>query len=299
MIGTRLFDTHVVVDWSARSQPSPARPTKDAIFWCTVREGKALPVDYARTRAAARTRLTSLIRKERAAGRRVLLGFDFPFGYPAGVAETLTGEPRALALWAWLATRVEDASNNANNRFAVASEINRAWPGLGPAWGRPASWPFPDVPTRAKVRHGDHPQENRLADARAKGAKTVWQLAYAGSVGSQVLLGLPLLHRLRADTGAAIWPFDTGLQAPDAPVVIAEVYPSLLQAEAHADRSHGEPLDAAQVRVNARALAALDAQGVLAPLFTAGLSPEDRATVEREEAWILGLGHEDALRAAA
>ena len=75
----RLFDTHVVVDWSARSKPSPVRPTKDAIFWCTVRDGEALPVDYARTRAATRTRLTSLIRKERDAGRRVLLGFDFPF----------------------------------------------------------------------------------------------------------------------------------------------------------------------------------------------------------------------------
>jgi len=299
MTGGRLFDTHVVVDWSARSKPSPARPTKDAIFWCTVRDGVALPVEYARTRAAACTRLTSLIRKERDAGRRVLIGFDFPFGYPAGVAKHVTGDPSALALWAWLADRIEDASDNANNRFAVASELNRAWPGLGPAWGRPARWPFPDLPTRATARHGAHPPERRLADTRAKGAKTVWQLAYAGSVGSQVLLGLPLLHRLRADTGAAIWPFDTGLTAPDAPLVIAEVYPSLLQAEAHADRSATEPLDAAQVRVNARALAALDGQGALAPLFTADLSAQDRATVEREEAWILGLGHEDALRAAA
>jgi hypothetical protein len=27
------FDTIIVADWSARSTPSPARPSKDAIFW--------------------------------------------------------------------------------------------------------------------------------------------------------------------------------------------------------------------------------------------------------------------------
>ena len=39
-----LFDTHVVVDWSARSKPSPKRRTRDAIYWCTVTGGA---VDFA------------------------------------------------------------------------------------------------------------------------------------------------------------------------------------------------------------------------------------------------------------
>ena len=56
MTGERLFDTHVVVDWSARNAPSPAKPTKDAIFWAVVRDGAKPRVFYARTRAAARTR---------------------------------------------------------------------------------------------------------------------------------------------------------------------------------------------------------------------------------------------------
>lgn len=144
-----------------------------------------------------------------------------------------------------------------------------------------------------------HPPERRLADKTAKGAKTVWQLAYAGSVGSQVLLGLPTLLHLREATGARVWPFDTGLTTPEARTVIAEVYPSLLQPQAHADRKADEPLDAAQVRVNARALAALDATDDLAALFAPALSDEDRHTVATEEAWILGLGFEDRLRAAA
>ena len=55
-------------------------------------------------------------------------------------------------------------------------------------------------------------------DRRARGAKTVWQLAYAGSVGSQMLLGLPALKRLVADPliegRAAVWPFETACAYP-------------------------------------------------------------------------------------
>lgn len=133
----------------------------------------------------------------------------------------------------------------------------------------------------------------------AKGAKTVWQLAYAGSVGSQVLVGLPVLLHLRETTGARVWPFDTGLATPDAQTVIAEIYPGLLQAEAKAEKREHEPLDAAQVRVVARALAALDATDDLAALFSPALEEADRQTVETEEGWILGLGFEHKLRAAA
>lgn len=295
-----LFDTHIVVDWSARSKPSPKRPASDAIWYCVVRDGAVDDLVYRRTRAEAAEALANLIRVERAAGRRLLVGFDFPFGYPAGVAAKLTGKPSALSLWHWLADRVEDAPDNANNRYAVAEEINRHYPGVGPCWGRPDGWDHPDVPTTQSARTNEgHPPERRIADARAKGAKTVWQLAYAGSVGSQILLGLPFVLQLRDGTDASVWPFDTGLKAPDADAVLAEIYPSLLQPQAHADKAKNEPLDAAQVRVTARALASLDTQDKLAPLFAPDVTAQEREIIEQEEAWILGLGFEDELRAAA
>ena len=300
------FDNHVIVDWSARSRPSPVRPTKDSIWWCAARDGVAHDPKYARTRHAAIDYLAKVLASELDAGRRTLVGFDFPFGYPAGVARKLTSRSSALAVWDWLDDRIKDAENNANNRFEVAEQINQAYPGVGPCWGRPASWSFPDVPPRAsaRTRRDTHPPERRLADRRAQGAKTVWQLAYAGSVGSQVLLGLPALKRLVGDPRirgqAAIWPFETGLSAPDAPVVIAEIYPSLLKHEIRQRRKQDEILDAAQVRVNAQAFARLDRQRRLAPLFEGdqNLTAEERQTIETEEAWILGLGHEDALRGA-
>ena len=299
-----LFHTHIVVDWSARSKPSPARPCKDSIWWAVARGGDMREPEYARTRHDAIERLAMLAAGELDADRRVLVGFDFLFGYPAGVARHVTGTASALALRDWLDERIEDEEDNANNRYDIAAEINRTYPGLGPFWGRPAHWPHPDVPTRAsdRSRREGHPPERRIADRRAAGAKTVWQLAYAGSVGSQVLLGLPALKRLCAHPSiagrAAIWPFETGLRAPDTPLAIAEVYPSLLRQEIRARKREGEIPDAAQVRVNAEAFARLDEAGGLTPLFEGApdLAPDERCRIEREEAWILGLGHEDALR---
>ena len=301
-----IFHTHVIVDWSARSSPSPARPTRDAIWWAAARDGVVEEPVYARTRHDAVERLADLIATELDADRRVLVGFDFPFGYPAGVAAHLTGEASALALWDWLAARIEDAENNANNRYQVAQEINRTYPGLGPFWGRPRTWRFPDVPTRASRRTGRdaHPPERRIADSQARGSKTVWQLAYAGSVGSQVLLGLPAIKRLVEHPlmkgQLAVWPFDTGLRAPEAPAVIAEIYPSLLRNEVRERMNKGEIPDAAQVRVNAEAFARLDLQGGLSPLFEGApdLDADQRRIIETEEAWILGLGHEEAIRKA-
>lgn len=298
-----IFNTHIVVDWSARSKPSPARPSKDAIWYTAVRDGAIEAPVYCRTRAEAVSGLTALFEGELATGRRVLCGFDFPFGYPAGVAQTVCGSDRALDLWAWFADAVQDGPDNASNRFNVAARINRLYPGLGPFWGRPASWDVPDVPTTATARQGPHPPERRIADARPKGAKTVWQLAYAGSVGSQVILGLPALQRLRLrfGTDVSVWPFESGLACPDAPLVLAEIYPSLLQAQARAARGPGEVLDSAQVRVSALAFARLDALDQLANLFQGSpdLTEAERATIVREEAWILGLGHEVALKEAA
>ncbi len=301
-----LFETHIVVDWSAKSERATG---KDSIWWAAViGEDCVLEPRNPPTRHAAIESLAAFIADELDAGRRVLAGFDFPFGYPAGVAERLTGRAAAFALWDWLAERIEDKPDNRNNRFEVAEKINGCWQGVGPFWGRPRQWSqFTNIPTREKDRTCQ-PLERRIADLRAKGAKTVWQLAYAGSVGSQVLMGLPALKRLLGDPRiggrAAVWPFDTGLQPPDTgktPLVLAEIYPSLLRKQVGESRKEGEILDRAQVRVNASAFARLDRRDALAPLFAGapGLEPDERRSIVEEEAWILGLGHEDEIRDAA
>ncbi|MCY4503398.1 MAG: precorrin-8X methylmutase, partial [Alphaproteobacteria bacterium] len=122
------------------------------------------------------------------------------------------------------------------------------------------------------------------------------------------LVGLPALKRLLGDPRigcrGAVWPFDTGLRAPDSrrtPLVLAEIYPSLLRKQVGECREDGEILDRAQVRVNAAAFARLDRRDGLAPVFEGAcdLNPDERRAIVEEEAWILGLGHEADLRRSA
>ncbi len=299
----RLFDTVVMVDWSAAARPSPARPSADAIWIGVARGGVCEPPRYLRTRAEACAALADLLAAERAAGRRVLAGFDFPFGYPAGFAARAAGAAEGLAVWRMLAGLVADGPDNRNNRFAVAARLNALFPGIGPFWGRPERADHPGLPTRGTARRGHGLPERRAVEARVRRAQPCWKLYTTGSVGSQALLGIAALERLRREPrlggAVAVWPFETGFAPGNAPIVFAEIYPSLL---AGAVAAAPEPIrDAAQVRIVAAALARLDAGGRLAPLFAGpdDLAGPERAPAAREEAWILGVGREAALRAAA
>ncbi|MEM9973084.1 MAG: molybdopterin-binding protein [Pseudomonadota bacterium] len=283
------FDTVIVADWSARSAPSPKAPTADAI-WIAVAEDGEIITHYLRTRADAAAFLTATLRAALDSGRRVLAGFDFPFGYPAGFAQTLAGQANAFAVWDWLANTIEDAPDNANNRFVVANAINQSLPGTGPFWGRPSKLSLPHLPDKGSARAGHGFTERRAVEGAVARAQPTWKLYTTGSVGSQALLGLPVLQRLRERFGSdlAVWPFE----APDAPIVLAEVYPSLLDSVVATEPATVK--DEAQVRVLARALERLADGGGLDALFNA--APD---AARQEEGWILGVGAEAALRAAA
>ena len=264
-----------IVDWSAASALSPARPSADAI-WVGIKDGASERVEYLRSRASAEALLRDLVQTG-----NWLIGFDFPFAYPTGFAQRLTGRAEAQAIWDWLETRIEDGPDNRNNRFQVAAAVNRQFGG-GPFWGRPASLDLPDLPARKLVDYAALGlPERRAVEHRVPSAQAVWKLYTTGSVGSQALMGLPVIARLARLPGVSVWPFQ-----PPARVTLAEVYPSLLAPEV---ASEGGIKDAAQVRLLARALWHLAAQDRLAPLLEV---PE----IAHEEGWILGAGHQDALR---
>jgi molybdopterin-guanine dinucleotide biosynthesis protein B len=186
-------------------------------------------------------------------------------------------------VWDWLAGRIADGRENANNRFEIADAVNRMFPGVGPFWGRPDKLALPDLPAKGTLRNGHGMVERRAVERLVPTAQPVWKLYTTGSVGGQALLGLPVLSRLRRLPGVTVWPFE-----PMGRVVLAEVWPSLLAARVAAEQG-SEIKDRVQVRVLARELMGLAAAGRLAPLFDV---PEGA----REEGWILGVGHEAALR---
>lgn len=297
-----LFDAYVMLDWSAEARPKTGA---DSIWWCCLerREGRVVAERIANppTRHQAVAGIAALLGELIARDRTTLLGVDFALGFPAGFAGRLdAGNPGWLGTWREIAARIEDGEDNANNRFAVAAELNRRVSGHGfPFWGCPAKAETPFLPGRRPAEYGPKTlAERRLADRAAKGVQPVWKLAYPGSVGSQTLLGIPRLLALRNCQRLAgltrVWPFETGL-APLGrsgkegwQVLFAEVYPSMLGI----DVPPGEIKDRAQVRALARYFAALDRRGQLAPLFAgpAGLDDRGRRRVETEEGWILGAG---------
>ncbi len=278
------FDRVIVVDWSGRAARSPPRESKDAIWIGLQTEGHAAQV-YCRSRAEAEVWLRHAL----AEGGRQLVGFDFPMGYPTGLARRLTGQDNARALHGWLAGQITDAPDNANNRFEVAASINRqlgnpgkAW---GPFWGCPKARPVPDLPALKTVDYAALGlSEKRLVERENPPAKPVWQLLGAGSVGSQALLGIPVVHRLAHAFDAAVWPFEAPRD-----LTLAEVYPSLLSS---AVSLAADPIpDRAQVRLLARALFNLSRRDRLSAFLTV-------PPIAAEEGWILGAGHAPLLAEA-
>ncbi|SDX84668.1 gephyrin-like molybdotransferase Glp [Citreimonas salinaria] len=278
------FDLCVVVDWSARSTPSPARDSADSI-WIGAAGRDGVTCHYRRTRMSAMATLESIFDEALSKGQRVLAGFDFPFAYPRGFAQAIAGTDDPLALWSALADRIQDAPDNANNRFAVAADINRRFSGNGPYWGRPTTLGLPDLPAN-KAGYLNPFAEKRGCE-RAKGAQPTWKLTGVGSVGSQALLGVPRLQALRQRYGdqLAVRPFEDR----DAPITLVEVFPSLIADTIAALAEPDEIKDRAQVRVLAGALHALPGETL------------DAMTREGDpvEGWILGLGHEATLTDAA
>lgn len=279
------FDTVVIVDWSGGNDRGP-RPVKDAIWACVAdRSGVGEP-QYFRNRGVFESWFHGFLEQQIAARKRVFCGFDFPFGYPAGFAQAVTGRNSAFALWEWLAARIKDQPK-ANNRFEIAAEMNRATPGIGPFWGNGTKTDWPDLPRKGLDRRDHGWPERRAAEELAKGAFAVWQLAGAGSVGSQTLMGLPVLQRVRERFAPAVsvWP----LEPTDTEIVLVEVWPSLIADVIAATLPEGEIKDAHQVRVLAQAISRLSAAQMSKMM----------AVPRNEEGWIFGLGEEDALKQAA
>jgi len=276
------FDTIVMIDWSGGNDTG-ARPRKDAIWAGVSRGGQPQDPVYLRNRIAAEAWIADLIETELGTDRRVMIGFDFPFGYPAGFAEALTGAPDPLALWDWFEARIKD-TGDANNRFDLAGELNLALgDGRGPFWAN--GLPKRDIPglPRTKADYSNPFADKRQSEAQAKGAFTCWQMAGAGAVGSQVFMGLPVLSRLRSRfrEKVSVWPFEPLTSQ----VAFVEIWPSLTVGAA----PQGVIKDAWQVQEAARQISGLSGTALAEMLDVSA----------PEEGWIFGLGFEDRLRSAA
>jgi precorrin-8X/cobalt-precorrin-8 methylmutase len=294
------FDAYLIVDWSANNRPKRG---KDSIWYCLLErvDGRMeMRVENPETRALAIRQISAHLTELAGRSRSTLVGFDFAYGYPQGFGSTLQLSSNATwrAIWDLLSSRVHDDERNRNNRFEVAARINQEASGTTyPFWGCPAA------ATRAclSTTRGLPPRtlnlpEFRITDQRQRGPHSVWKLCYPGAVGSQVLVGIPYLKKVRDHPDLAsisrVWPFETSFQLSQRyrrnwTILHAEVYPSLYPY----DQQPGECKDRTQVCGLAVRLASEDEHGTLHDLFLTpiGLSEDEIAHIVTDEGWILGM----------
>ena len=294
---SRLFNAYVIVRWSAASKASVGSDSvRLGVVKRDVRFRNAYESHAAPTRAEGEQRLVAVLDDLKKKGERTLIGFDFPLGFPRGLAAglKLEGEPWR-AVWNQLDRMVKDKADNTNNRFGVGAEINRrVTGGPFPFWGVPPKDALTTIQPKRTREHeaGDLP-EFRITEAQAKGAPSVWKLYYNGSIGGQAILGIPMARRLKLKYGDAlkVWPFETGwttlgpADLDGVEFVAAEV----LTGQTETKPATGETKEQTELRGAAEQLAKLDETGKLAALFAQpkDLSEPDAATAQGEEGWIL------------
>jgi len=293
----RLFEAYLMVDWSAASRPTTgADSIWIGVLKKNVRFQLAFEAHNTPTRAEAYALLERLLSDLQRRGERVLVGFDFPLGFPQGTAAALKleGAPWSATL-NFVAAEMRDKADNTNNRFQLAAKMNRLMTGEAfPFWGCPAKDAQTTLALKRPRDHGPNDlPEYRRAETTIRGPSPIWKMYYQGSVGGQALTGMPIAHRLKGKFGDAlkIWPFETGwktLSPADldgVSAVACEIYPSMFAAKA----TGASPKDAEQVRATAQHFAALDEKGRLAPAFGPARGQEALSEiVTQEEGWILG-----------
>jgi precorrin-8X/cobalt-precorrin-8 methylmutase len=311
-----LFDAYVMVDWSGGDRRRAGRA--DCIW---IAHGLSTSAEPSTASPPARTDAEHLIRAQLESmvttnKRRVLLCADFGYGYPAGFASLLTKSdsgvlPPWRVVWQYLSRHVQDdlgtkpgqKLTNRSNRFEVASAINVSVSGSGspgPFWClfKPGSYVcIPQKrPAQPFVCGSGSVAPLRITDRRAK-SDSPFRLFGTGSVGSQVLTGIPRLQRIRFDPQfarcSAVWPFETGWAPstgtwldPGVRILHAEIYPSVRSPLKDTIKDRG------QVRAMWHWARDLDRRNLLIKEFAippgVGSGSAEDHIICREEGWILG-----------
>jgi precorrin-8X/cobalt-precorrin-8 methylmutase len=290
--GATFFDDYLFVDWSAMSRPKTG---KDSVWiaagsFNAENAFKLALVENPATRDKASTMIRDWILGRIALKRRVLVGFDFPYGLPAAGYARLRGVVvnNRNDYWRVVHERIEDGQQNQNNRFSCASDLNGG--DQGPFWGVPASCATTNLRS-TKPDTKILPSEFRAVESALRRAGkrpfSVWQLYGNGAVGSQALLGIPRLRDLTEHESLAdhsfVWPFESGWASEVVrPLVVhAEIWPGAIDVNLG---SH--PIkDAAQMLSLLTWAALQDVEGALATQMRNASEHADA----QAEGWILGV----------
>ena len=208
------FDAFIAIDWSGNKQP---RYKGISVARCE--PGRGGPsLTRSRSGQWTRTEIVEWLDHEISSGKRLLIGFDFAFGFPyEPKLGYLGGRARKIesifALWDLIdGASCDDADFGCSGMVAAYSSL--FWT-TGP---RPARWI----------------ERKRLAERACAGAtetypESLYKLLYSKQVGKASMTGIRVLNELRRRHPGrfSVWPFDK----PDGSVAV-EIYPTLFRKRA-------------------------------------------------------------------
>jgi hypothetical protein len=209
----------VGIDWSGRVDAAGQRRHIWAGVWTA---GKPVRLEAGRTRAEIAEWLIELANET----PRMVVGFDFCFGFPAWFARDEHGAASAPHFW-----ELVEREKHAERWLIHAGEDTRFW-------GRPHKRPeeFSGEQLHRMLRATDIdcklvaliPEAERRERVKGITPKSVFQVGGAGSVGTASLRGFGVLLRLH-EAGFRIWPFDKPSLALKKPKpLVVEMYTRLM-----------------------------------------------------------------------
>ncbi|MCA8834524.1 MAG: hypothetical protein K8953_05500 [Proteobacteria bacterium] len=291
-----MFDNYLMVDWSSNKKPKTGA---DSIWLAWVKKNEQIKFFNPKNRSEALEKITELLKNN----GRTIVGFDFPFGYPADSYSNF-GFDNWSKLWKFIHDEIMDEGNE-RNRFEVAGKINNTYFGNlfenndehhGPFWGHPNpnNNRFKGLPFNKQEGYNRNlkadkklPEQFRTIEKLTEGAKSVWQLYGNGSVGSQVLLGIPVVNILREESNCLVWPFVSFKEIDNSDKhVIAEIYPSIWNED---EKNIGLCKDAGQVKTVVQQIFCQDKKGDLKNLLNEPYNHDKKDIITEKEGWILGV----------
>ncbi len=265
-----LFSYYIMVDWSGGNSRSANRPN---CIWIAhgSADANAPTTESPRSRTEAIQRIVQLSCQhyEQSIQHRILSCFDFGFAFPRGFATHMpvldVNDQPWLRVWNYLDSNIADdigtlpgrRPTNKSNRFDIANNLNHLFHqrGIGPFWSVDPNWRgnrnaagmqlfIPqNEPANFVSNAGVQIPRFRIVDQTIN-SDFPFRLYGHGSVGSQMLTGIPRLQQLRQSQELArfgqckVWPFETGWSLPnhnkwltrEVRQVLAEIYPSVMPA---------------------------------------------------------------------
>jgi hypothetical protein len=205
------FDTFIAIDWSGAAR------NYNGIAVAMCRSGRAAPkLIGARWR---RRDVSDWLKAQLDKPQRLLIGFDFAFGFPfepgcGYLGGKAPGVDDIFALWSLIEARSSGDDDFGCSRFVSHPD----YAGLfWTAGTKPDSW----IERKRRTEHV-------CAETTQTRPDTLYKLLHSKQVGKASITGMRVLHDLRASgRRVSIWPFETVQNS-----AVVEIYPTMFRRRA-------------------------------------------------------------------